>query len=190
MTLQPSSPYFQKLMALSLLGLCLIAIWTLIFLPLSMHFAGLVKSIDFERVRFEELAKRRPDLISLRSRQDALADSSADTRAFISARNAQLAVAFLQSSVRALLERHGASMDRATVAPSKEEEGLTRVGLEFVTSLPEKGLLAVLSALETQEPSLFLGYARLRSSRSKTKDVGDPAVDVEVHIHGYMRSQP
>ncbi len=111
---------------------------------------------------------------------------------FLKSASPALAAAELQEQARVVLEANGGKLNSIQILPPKDEGAYRRVSVSMQLTTPLSGLKAMLHALESAHPYLFIDNFTVRSPMAFA--VRDPAVEpdlaVQFDLTGYALKGP
>jgi general secretion pathway protein M len=158
------------------------------FVVLALGLAALVAIVPFVRMAAvgEEVAAAR-DLLAQQQRL-ALAAAGRPTQAgreaLIVGESSGVAGAELQRVISELARQNGLALRSTQVVPAKREADLTVLAVEVSLQGGMEGLRALLHALETGAPMLFIDALSAKSAAEKV--AGRPVLlDVSLKVRGY-----
>jgi general secretion pathway protein M len=145
----------------------------------------------------EHLAKyqRRGGAVeALKAELAAVQAAQASRAGYFPGENSSLAAAELQNLVKNTVRSAGGDLRSTQVLPVREEGGVTRVAIQVQLPIPIASLQALLHALESGRPFVFIDNVDVRRrqaglrGRNYDEQIENVYVDVRFDIAGYMRS--
>lgn len=129
---------------------------------------------------------------SLKTRFESLERRERENQIYLSAADANLAGAELQTLLNRLAKNSGAELRSIQVVPSQMEGKVRRIGISVQMTVTGEALIRFLHAVETGPTLLFLDnvYISSRAPR-RPKDAEEAAkliLTIRAMVHGYLRS--
>ncbi|MDH4109082.1 MAG: type II secretion system protein GspM [Gammaproteobacteria bacterium] len=186
MTLNPSQ---SRALALALLAgvvaVLLSAIAWPVYATLQRQSTALAQE-ERQLAVYTRLAAARPgleaELASLRRRSPAL-------DYFVQGETVPLASANMQKLVQTLIDRNGAEAVSSLALPPREEQEPGFVGIKVHLRADMKGAIAILHALESGNPRLFVQNLMISARPVRGAKPGDPPdiqLDMQFDLEGYI----
>ncbi len=88
---------------------------------------------------------------------------------FVVAETAPLAAARLQQHLETIVASEGGELQSVQSLPSKDDSGLTRIGLRVMMRGDYDALLRVLYSLEAENPTLFIDSVQIKAERARRR---------------------
>jgi len=178
-----------QLMALAILALVVVTIFTLTILPLwalNQHYLDTIDNLDS---RLQILQRKASAGTELRTQHEQLKRSLASNLHYLKGTSEASAAANLQSVIKRIAAANGMEVLSTQILPTNKKSDFTRVALKVRTRSTLKNTVRVFHALETGQPYLFIenisfrGFSRLR--QGKTTGL----LNVDFDLIGYMPKQ-
>ena len=175
--------------ALALLLLYLVSIhwwWTI---P-QMELRNQLIELRDQELRLRMTIEQRPEIAA---RMAALQRIEADNPGFVPEATVELATAGLVQRLESVVEQASPSSDRCQLtqrspARVRESERFQRVQVEVRLRCGSQELAAILHALESERPSLFVDNLSILMRRGRGITAGAAgALDVSFALYGYLR---
>lgn len=137
------------------------------------------------------ISQREP----IAERMALLRDTEADNPGFLPEATLELATAGLVQRLESVVQRVSPSSDRCqltqrTPARARVSERFERVQIEVRLRCGSEELSAIMHALETERPSLFVDNLSILMRRGRGVAVGAAgALDVSFELYGYLRQR-
>lgn len=190
MSFDPSSPQSRAL-ALGLVAVVLIVLWSLAVAPIWAAFANQDEArVSAERL-VHEYQRRSVPLATLQARLDALKQQHATEAGLIEAANPAVAGATLQTEIRRVIAAHGGMLRSVQPLPPSQEASYQKIAVRIDTTVPSNRLIDVLYDLEAAVPYLLAETFELRAPESPNAPKGahgHPEVTLRADLYGYMRA--
>lgn len=163
------SPFLSRLIAVALLVCVVAAIGVVIVEPLAAKRAKQAEEISRNEELIKRFSERRTDLAALRARLKALQKAPETKTAYLSARNATLGAAQLQSRIKALTKASGASLVSTQVLSNDGDKDakFLRVTVRANMTAKVAALRQIFYALEAGRPYLFIDNVSITNARSR-----------------------
>lgn len=194
------TPTTARLVAVGLLVLLILAVFSFLILPTWQAYADNREAIADQRyqlARLQAISQRRPELLRL---ENDLRRRQGEIGHIMQERSAPLAAAALQERVKAVVENSGGSVSSARVLPAVAEGAFQRVTVSVRLSLSNEALQTVIYELEAAVPYLVINNvtinsraARARNLRSRRRQprrnnvAAQGKLDVTFDLSGFMR---
>jgi general secretion pathway protein M len=188
----------RQLLALAILALVVVLIFTLTVAPLwaiNRHYMDTIDGLDH---RLQILQRTASEGSGLRTQHEQLKRALASNRHYLKSTSEALAAANLQGVVKRISGSQGMEVLSTQILPASEEEDFIRVTLKVRMRGALENAVKAFHALETGQPYLFLdnvsirGHARRIGSYRKGKvnyskgNVGQ-MLNVDFDLIGYMQ---
>lgn len=172
MTRSPPRPA-QRLAAAAILLLVPVALWLAAIRPLTVPYAE-------ARADLAESRQRLTRYRDIAAASDAIGVAIADARAeqvaggaFLVGETDALAAAALQDMIGAIAADADSDVRSVQSLPAQAENGLVRIRLRAQLVTTTAGLVALLEAIETGRPLLFVDDFKLRTRIERARPDGD-----------------
>lgn len=166
--------------ALSLLGAAMAVPWWM----LNRHYGAAVDDASARLERYLRIAGMRDGL-----QQKAIEVKALEGRHhFLKSASPALAAAELQEQVKATLEEYGGKLSSIQILPHKDDKDYRQVAVSLQLSAPLSGVKAMLHALESARPYLFIENFAIRVQNigaARTDANVDPELFVQFDVTGY-----
>lgn len=153
-------PVGQRLASLALVLAALAALWIAVVAPVREQLVMNAQEIEHKRQQFGQLVAR---VQSARATGESGAtDPVAYVGDFLAGSDAAVIGADLQGKLRSLVLAQQGELTTARALPPRTQDGLELIGLRLQISGDMKSVQAILHAIETQTPLLFIDRLMLR----------------------------
>ena len=181
----------RQLLALAILALVAVMIFTLLVAPLwavNRHYLDTIDGLD---KRLQILQRTASEGSGLRSQHEQLKRSLASNRHYLKSASEALAAANLQGIIKRVAGSKNMEVLSTQILPASEEAGFTRVALKVRMRGNMDSMVKVFHALETGQPYLFLDNVSISSHgrRIGKINVGQNLLNVDFELIGYMLQQ-
>lgn len=189
MNLSLSRP-IRRLLAVALLLVLVLGVWSLVIAPLREYVAGTETDITRLQAALARGAASDQELAPLQAEVAALKQHHDDIGGFIQGTNESIAAAQLQTRVVAAAEAAGGELQSVQTLPLRDDGRYRRITVqaEMTTTLPI--VQRIVYALEATTPYLFFDKLEI-NSRLSTLDAAhagqNPTLDLRFEVSGYMR---
>lgn len=182
----------RQLLALAILALVVVMIFTLMVAPLwavNRHYLDTIDGLDS---RLQILQRTASAGSGLRSQHEQMKRSLASNRHYLKSASEALAAANLQGIIKRIAGSKSMEVLSTQILPASEEAGFTRVALKVRMRGRLDNTVMAFHALETGQPYLFLdnvsisSHAQRRIGKFK---VGQNLLNVDFELIGYMLQQ-
>lgn len=153
----------RQLLALLILGLLIISIYTLTAAPLMSLNRDYLDSIDQLEKRLQILQRKVATGNELRSRHDQLKQLLASNRHYLKSPSEALAAADLQGIIKRISISNRLQLQSTQILPAKKELDFTGITLNVRVRGKLANLVKVFHSLETGQPYLFIDNLSIRS---------------------------
>lgn len=181
------TPTQSRLTAIALLVAALMVLASAIAVPwwmLNRHYSN---AVDDATTRLERYLR----IIGMR---ESLQQKAVEVRAleaqhhFLKSASPALAAAELQEQVKAVLETYGGKLNSIQILPHKDDDVYRQVTVSLQLNAPISGVKAILHALESAHPYLFVENLAIRvqnigAARSDANN--DPELFVQFDVIGF-----
>ncbi|MFO1187700.1 MAG: type II secretion system protein GspM [Alphaproteobacteria bacterium] len=175
--------YKERLVALALLALAILAAQGMVVAPLVALYDAREKHLDMLTTRAMRVAIQRGSSEETQRRLAAL-ESSGEARAiFWPGTTEAVATAALQEQMRTLLTQSGADVETTEALPSVPDGALARIALRLRFSADIDQLSRVIHSVEAARPALIIERVAVRAQNSTRVDA--PALAVELQLFGF-----
>ena len=179
--------YAGKALALGLLAVMLGLGGLLIVRPMVTVYGEMAEELallDSQGARLARieaaLPAMRAQLAVLKQRQDEFHESL-----LLAGASDAVAAAALQTTVKKLGAASGAEITSVEILAPRSKDGFRRVGIRLVTSSDQPGLRALLHALATSRPPLFVDSMDIRSNRAQPDARESAKLSIALDIYGF-----
>ena len=186
----------RQLLALAILALVVVMIFTLTVAPLWAINRHYINTIDGLNNRLEILQRTASAGSDLRSQHEQLKRSLTSNRHYLKSTSEALAAANLQGIVNRIAGSAGMEVLSTQNLPASGEAGFTRVAVKIRMRGGLGNTVKAFHALETGQPYLFLdnisirGHAkRINIAKVKSKVSYGQMLNVDFDLIGYMLKQ-
>jgi len=186
----------RQLLALAILALVVVMIFTLTVAPLWAINRHYINTIDGLNNRLEILQRTASAGSDLRSQHEQLKRSLTSNRHYLKSTSEALAAANLQGIVNRIAGSAGMEVLSTQNLPASGEAGFTRVAVKIRMRGGLENTVKAFHALETGQPYLFLdnisirGHAkRINIAKVKSKVSYGQMLNVDFDLIGYMLKQ-
>jgi general secretion pathway protein M len=180
----------RRLLAVGLLLVAIMLVWTMLVAPLAELYEAeradterMALAVEKSPVRDEDLARLRRDVQLLKERQDAAAG-------LLQAASEAIAGAQLQNRLKEVVGAAQGELRSTQTLPSRDDGNFRRITVRGQLSLSLAALQQVLYTLEAASPYLFLDNVAVQAradERDKDRAESDGLLDVRFDLSGYMR---
>lgn len=182
--------FVQRSAAVAILICVLSAFWLAVVAPI----AGAFNSQTDDILRAQEALARYRAMAGTQSELEAQLSAAgrgdSDMVQALKGTNPQLVAADLQNKVKGIVEGAGGTLRSIQNLPVQDENGFRRIGLGVVLAGQHDALRAILHALESGQPYLFLDNVSIRASGPIGLMIGNtqlaPNLEVHFDVIGYM----
>lgn len=182
------APRQRRLVALGILGLLLLALAVLIWLPLAYLERQNEALAEGER-RLEELRARVPVREELLARQRELEQAGSVQEALLTGSTPAVAAAQLQGNLSSLASAMGGEVTTVQILEPEEAPPFVRIGLRLSMTGDTATMRDFLYAVETRDPVLIVRSMTLTSPEPEAADAAaDPELSASFEIYGYAPS--
>jgi general secretion pathway protein M len=182
----------RQLLALAILALVAVLIFTLLVAPLWAVNRHYLDTVDGLSRRLQILERTASEGDELRSQHEQLKRSLARNRHYLKSTSEALAAANLQGIIERVAGSKNMEVLSTQILPSSTEAGFTRVALKVRMRGSMDNTVKVFHALETGQPYLFLDNVSIRSHarrRIGKFKIGQDLLNVDFDLIGYMLKQ-
>lgn len=188
----------RQLLALAILALVVVMIFTLTIAPLwalNRHYLDTIDELDN---RLHILQRTASAGTGLRSQHEQLKRSLASNRHYLKTTSEALAAASLQGIVKQIAASTGMEVLSTQILPASEQEGFNRVTLKVRMRGVLENTVKAFHAMETGQPYLFLDNVSIRGHARRTGNYRkgnyskvnyDQMLNVDFDLIGYMQQQ-
>ena len=180
----------RQLLALAILALVVVTIFTLTIVPLwalNKHYLDTIDDLDS---RLQILQRTASAGIELRTQHEQLKRSLASNRHYLKSTSEASAAANLQSVIKRIAGANGMEVLSTQILPTNKKSDFTRVALKVHTRSRLNNTVRVFHALETGQPYLFIENISVRGiSRSRQRKTTGQVLNVDFDLIGYMLQQ-
>ena len=168
-------------------------VYVVAIMPLLSIAGGYQASIDdleFKLQRYKRIALQK-DLVLERVAE--IEKKQASSNNFIARKTSALASADLQKLIKSSVSAAGGGLTSTQVLPSREDNGVVRIGIKVRMTGNMKVLRSVLHRLESERPMLIIDKLNIRSVKSRRRDkktrklVSSTKLNVDFEVVGHMR---
>ncbi|MGQ9367937.1 type II secretion system protein GspM [Azospirillum sp. ST 5-10] len=181
------SPVVRRTLALGLLGLLLATGWRLAGAPLvdaALAEAETARDLRDRADRYRRLIAERP---ALEQRLAALQRRQRAEPTFLPQDTPAVAGAELQQWLRNAAQAHGTALTSLQILDPVAQDGMTRIAVRLRLEGRLDGIVALLHAVETARPLLFVEGAEVSQPRGAATAPGGPPLLLALDVHGYAR---
>ena len=191
----------RQLLALLILGVLIISIFTLVAAPIMSLNSHYQDSIDLLEKRLQILQRKVATGNQLRSRHDQLKSMLANNQQYLKSPSEALAAADLQGIIKRIAISNRLELQSTQTLPAKNEMDFTGITLKVRVRGKLANLVTVFHTLETGQPYLFIDNLSIRSRIQHSRKINFEAapqrqqelkvdlvemLDVEFDLTGYM----
>ena len=191
--MKPMTPNQSKLAAVALLLLAVVGLAATIAVPwwfLNKHYE---EAIEESVTRLERYARVIGTRDSLQRKAQEVHVLEAQNH-YLKSASPALAASELQEQVKAVLEQYGGKLNSIQVLPHKDEGDLRQIAVSLQLNAPIGGVKAILYALESARPYLFVQNFSVRVQNigaPRSDGNSDPELFVQFDVIGYaLRGVP
>lgn len=178
-------PGQRRAAALAILGLLLLALAAVIWLPVA-YLRGQQADLAAGERRLEELRARVPVREELQARLRELEQSGTMQEALLTGSTPAVAAAQLQGTLSALAAAMGGEVTTVQILEPEPAPPFLRIGLRLSMNGDTATMRDFLYAVETRDPALIVSSMTLSSPESGAADVAaDPVLNASFEIYGY-----
>lgn len=190
----PTTSHHDRLLAVSLLLVALLAIYGLIARPLMnryQYYQSQMESLLDRLQRFERMLGSRQDLEA--QIQHIRQDNSFDDY-YLKPQSPTLAATDMQQQMKSVVDANAGQVVSTQVLATTQEGNFTRVGINVHLIGDTKVLQKVIYALETMRPWLFIDnlQVRARAIRQRGRDnqlESSVQLAIQFDLFGYLRGE-
>lgn len=186
-----SAPWISRLAAIGILFAVLMAIYSVLVLPLAAAYGqingAIAQSTDL-LARYQRVTAQYPDLKGLLKRVNA--DHTA-SGVYLPGDTDALAAARLQEIVNSKVETNGAQVRSVQILPTREDGDFRRVGVRIQLTATIAAVARILYAFEAGDTFLFVDNLEIsnRKRRRRAGEQVDPELLVRLDLTGYVRPE-
>ena len=190
---QRMSPARQRLLALGILLIMLIAVVAVLVAPVLLahrHYDQAIADLSDKLTRYRRVAAQAPEL-----RAGLEAVKARDGRRFY-LRNtaANLAAAELQEMVKAAIENNGGRITTSQNTASREDGRFRQIGVNVQFFATTPALQKILTALETQQPYVVIDNIAVRPLNAfrgfKPGPGQEPELNLQLDVSAWAYPEP
>ena len=174
------SPKQSRVAALALLAALLVLAASIVAVPLwllNRHYDVAVEDAVTRLERYARIAGMRDGLL----RKSAEVKALAANHHYLKSASPALAAAELQEQAKVILEANGGKLNSIQILPHKDEGAYRQVSVTLQLSAPLSAVKAMLYALESARPYLFIDNFSVRSPMGFGPRV-DPAIEPDLTV--------
>ena len=191
LTLAPMTPRQSRLLALLLLLAVVLAALAAIALPALQLHAHYQSAID---QRVDRLAREQRVISMAPKLQQQMVELQRlnPARFYLRNDNPVLAAAEIQENAKRLIDANGGKLLSMNILPPKDEDSLTRVGVNVQLTGGLEGVEKLLYSLETATPYLFVNNLSIRTINAYVPpNAAAPPLQLQVQfdLTGYVRKK-
>jgi general secretion pathway protein M len=177
------TPNQSRAAALALLGLAGLLLLSLFAVPLwllNQHYDLALETATSQMERYTRIVGMREGLQKKADEVKALAQ----THHFLKSASPPIAAAELQEQAKTLLEANGAKLNSMQVLAHKDDGPYRQVSVNLQLAAPKNAIKAILYALESAKPYLFVDNLSIRTQTIFVPK-SDPDLIVQFDLTGY-----
>lgn len=184
------SPAVQRMAALGLLLIVLLAIVSLIVMPLVDAFITTTDNLAQQReaiARFQQIETRLPQL---EAEHAALEHNIATEAGFLQGANDALRAAEMQNRIKSIVDSHGGVLASTQILPPRDENGFHGVSAQVALLATTETLVQILYDFEHRTPYLFVDSFDIHARQIPRLDnpkITKTVLDVRLGITAYAR---
>ena len=191
LNLAPMTPKQSRIMAWLLLLVALLAVAAAIAIPALQLNAHYQSAID---QRVDRLAREQRVISMAPKMQQQMLELQRlnPSQFYLRNNNPVLAAADIQESAKRQIDANGGKLLSMNILPPKDEDPLTRIGINVQITSGLDGLEKLLYSLETSTPYLFINNLSIRAINAYTPPNGTaPPLQLQVQfdLSGYIRKK-
>lgn len=181
------TPMQSKWAAIGLLGLVVVVVVMAVAVPwwlLNRHYDDAIEESVIRLERYSRIIGTRE---SLQQRTTQVKALDAQNH-YLKSTNPSLAASELQEQVKAVLELYGGKLNSIQVLPHKDDGDYRQIAVSLQLNAPIGGVKAILHALESARPYLFVEnfLVRVQNIGTPRNDASiDPELFVQFDVIGY-----
>lgn len=190
MTMFPSglpSGRTGQALAVGLLALLLLLIWTVVASPLIEWHADRGLLLQQRRVLASRMAQLTQSLPELE--RQAAEVTGPIPGAIIEATSDAVAAATLQQAVQDMAARSGATLSSTEALPAEQVQGYRRIGLRVAMSAPWPVLVQVLRAISQATPQMLVDELQVHGGRTPVGQASPP-LEISWTVMGFRADRP
>jgi general secretion pathway protein M len=193
--LQPGS-LLSRALALVVLAVAMVGGYLLIAVPVLDAYREAGEAIEQAETLLQRqrgLAAQRPLLIARIEEEKEQAEASAG---YLEGPSDALAAAQLQDRLKAVVEAAGGELRSTRILPGEAVEaspGTRRAALQVQMIVSTDGLAEILYRLESGQPYVLIDELSVRNQREhrrRNEPDGEPKLDVDLKLSGFVRATP
>lgn len=181
------SPTQNRMLALSILLLGVVAIFSLIAIPAWVFHSRYDQAIaDYQDkvIRFRRFAEQGPLIQAEIDKVKSLNTK----RFFMKSNNPALAASEMQELVRQFIESRRGKLMSMQILPPKEEGRYRRIGLVVQANVTALALQQILYGIDTREPYVFIDVMSVRAGQGRLYRPlpgVEPEFTLQLTVYGY-----
>ena len=185
------SPPISRLLAVTLLILLVLGLYSGVAAPLQQRFADYDDSISQSQRLLERYQRETLDPAALDQRRRSLERAQAAAGGLLKGDNEAIAGAFVQHFVTTAVEAEGGNLRSIQVLPVKSENGFRRIATRAQMTVTTPALRDFLYRIEAAKPFLFIDNLDIRlgrKARRRQESSGEEEIQllVRMDIFGFL----
>ncbi|MDH3737772.1 MAG: type II secretion system protein GspM [Alphaproteobacteria bacterium] len=183
------SPLLSRLVAVALLVLVIVLVWTIFLGPVRAGFAAQDVRITRATQLLERYEKALGDEPKLRAEIEQLRKSDGSPDPFLTGGSAQIIAAKLQNQIQTLVAGEPGDIRSIQVLPEAEEDGFERIGLRVTLTAGIPTMQKVFYDIESSIPALFIDNLDVRTNirRRRRNTEATNRVQIRFDVFGYRK---
>jgi general secretion pathway protein M len=185
--MKPLTPQQKKAAALAILALLILLAVAAIAVPVwlfNRHYDVAIEDATSSLGRFSRIIGMRDGL----QKQGLAVKALEANHHFLKSARAELAAAELQEQAQAIFDANGAKVNSTQILPGKDEGAYRQVTVSVQLMAPLSAVKAMLYAMESARPYLFLDNFSIRSPNmivGRGEPATEPELIVQFDLSGY-----
>ena len=184
------SPISRRLLAVALLVLVLIGLWSLLIQPLAARHAANEAQI----LQSRELLARYQAIIGSEERLlrelEALQEAESTSGGLLATDNPSVGSAEIQKQLKDFVTESGGALKSTAILPTEERSAFQRIAVRLNVICDTPALQELLYSIESANPYLFVDNLDVRTRNARRRQRDQPAVDqlqVRLDVSGYIQ---
>ena len=181
--------FLRRLLALAILTAVVLSAALFGAAPVLERMRETEDTLAFNRDMITRLARGLADRGAQEARIAELSERLETSGLYLRAETEALAAAQLQELVKQAVAMHGGELRSLQPLPAETEEALTRIRLRVVMTCEHDTLIALLHALETGVPYLFVERLEIGSTATRRRALRDDRegmLALGLDLYGYL----
>lgn len=183
------SPPVSRIVAVGLLLLLVMAVYSLLIAPLWHTYADNAESIAEQHRLLDRYRQVAAGAERLSDKLDALRNKPIAEEGYLQGDNETLVAAQLQSRIRTVVQDSGGKLTTTQVLAGVDDSGFRRIGVRVTMTADIPDLQQVLHSLESDRPYLFLDNLDISGEQARGRDTRSGDLTISFDAYGFMRAE-